>query len=171
MPLLHNSVCSYSSTCAISAATCVTAVTWYKQEEQNEDDQEYNRPVSKASKSSVHVIPSPLHEPSNSELKNQCTGVVVHVRTAEYPGTNRMNSTKMMRNTTAQRVYPPNTPYPYMIALPSPQCLSLRIRLWSRDGIGPTLQKGAPAVAEARGHMQQATRWSECSVKTFTFAS
>jgi hypothetical protein len=119
--------------------------------------------VSKASKSSVH-------EPSYSELKNQCTGGVVHVRTAEFRETSRMNSTKM-RNTTAQRVYPPNTPYPYMIALPSPQCLSVRIRLWLRDGIGPTLQKGAPAAAEARGHMQQGARRSECSVKIITFTS
>lgn len=45
---LHYSACTYCS-------TCVSAVTWYKQEKQNEDDQEYNRPVSKASKSSISV--------------------------------------------------------------------------------------------------------------------
>ena len=58
------------------------------------------------------IIASPLTQcdPVEGVIPSfYATGVVVHVVTAY--GTRRMNSTKMMRNTTAQRVYPPNAPY------------------------------------------------------------
>lgn len=55
-----------------------------------------------------HATDDNEHDRAAFRILYQYTGVVVHVVT-EY-GTSRINRTKMIRNTTAQRVYPPNAP-------------------------------------------------------------
>jgi hypothetical protein len=55
MPTLNYSVSTNPSTCAISSATCVTADSWYQQEEQHEDNQEHYCPTCEAPKHSSIV--------------------------------------------------------------------------------------------------------------------
>lgn len=44
--------------CTAAAASCTIADGWYKQEEQNKDDQEHYGPLRVSTKSSVHGSPS-----------------------------------------------------------------------------------------------------------------
>jgi hypothetical protein len=55
LPFFHYLVSTQSSTCAISTATCITADSWYQQEEQHEDNQEHHCPTGETPKHSSIV--------------------------------------------------------------------------------------------------------------------